>query len=386
MDQDEPKPSRSNKPAGKKAWWNSLLHNLMVQRGMVLLALCFAVGLQYYLVNMPVANLSQSSKFTAAKVRMGEQSVEFSNPQTDKDEFSFGYDQPSASENQRMLVDAYFDKASLSEETVQKFASLGIQAPTSTANISYVTHSTEKGTCDTGFHVQTNNGSGDRSVRFMPEQHTVSDWIRQLGVQFLGTTADVSLASSGSFGPNHVSDCSVLLSVGSWQQSTGGFIPIKINVGAGSEFRFQWQALGRRPPGWSALLAFGHLQGQSFKASRIRIAPLENSAEKAGLVARSDSKSSFIIGSFTVGTDQLQFDASGNGRVWQDGSIVSTANLLNSIGKYPLISAMFGAANLGLLNWSKRKFFPAKKSVVVRFPRRRPPDSGDRVRSRAAGR
>ena len=386
MNQDEPKSSQNNQPSSKRTNWTSLLQQLAVQRGLVLLALGAAVALQYYLVNMPVASLSQTSKFTAAKVRMAEQSVQFTDPETEKDQFSFSYDQPSASENQRMLVDAHFDKASLSPETLQKLAALGIQAPPGPANISYVTRTTDKGICDTSFQVRTDTSSGQRSVRFLQEQHTVSDWIRQLGVEFSGTAAEVSLTSSGSFGANHVSDCTVLLSVGSWQQSTGGFLPIKLNVPAESEFRFQWQALGRHAPSWSTLLAFGHLQGQSFKARTIRLASIENSAENAGLLARADSKSSFTVSSFTVGPDQLQFDASGNGRVWQDGSVVSTANLLTSIGKYPLLSAMFGAANLGLLNWSKRKFFPTKKSAVVRFPRRRPPDSGDRVRSRAVGR
>jgi len=375
----------------KTSAWGLLDRKLLLQRALVVLALAGAAGLQYYLVNMPVAELSQTSKFAPATARVAEDVLEFTNPDTGKGHFAFAYDQPAQSDNQRMLVDGYFAKASLSEETLQRFAALGVPAPPGPVEISYLAKAVGNGTCSTNIHVQTTGTAGERSVQFSQIQRASSDRHRLLSMRFMGTDAEVSIASGGSFGADKKAACQPTLSVGTWQQAAA-FIPIKIKVPADSEFRIHWEAVGSQAPNWSTLLDFGDSQGQTFRATGIRIVPADaagKTSKNAGLVAKADSKNPFTVTAFAVGTNQLQFGASGTGHVWENGKVVSTANVIDAIGKYPLISALFGAANLGLLNWSKRKFFPPPRAVakaVVRFPRRRPPDSGDQARTRAAGR
>src|SRR4030081_2897456 len=73
------------------------------------------------------------------------------------------------------------------------------------------------------------------------------------------------------------------------------------------------------------------------------------------MVARCEHKDvPLTVDSLLVGTDHLQFRASGKGRVRENGSPIVTVNFLETINKYPLIAALFGAVNLGLLNWTKR--------------------------------
>jgi len=92
-------------------------HRLKVQRSIVVMVLAVAAYLQYYLVNVPIADLSQTTKFSPATVKAAEQVVSFKNPETDAGSFELGFDQPAESQKQRMVVDAYFDQASLSDET-----------------------------------------------------------------------------------------------------------------------------------------------------------------------------------------------------------------------------------------------------------------------------
>jgi hypothetical protein len=135
------------------------------------------------------------------------------------------------------------------------------------------------------------------------------------------------------------------------------------------------------------LIQFGRGLHQSFLAREVRILPAQLAAgaapSKVGLIAQSERKDApLTVGSFLIGTDQIQFGASGKGRVRENGSAVTTVNVMDAINKYPLIAALFGAANLGLLNWAKRKFFPPVRNVteVVPFPS----EPEDKAESKAA--
>jgi hypothetical protein len=91
------------------------------------------------------------------------------------------------------------------------------------------------------------------------------------------------------------------------------------------------------------------------------------------MVARCKHKDvPLTVDSLLIGTDHLQFRASGKGRVRENGSPIVTVNFLETINKYPLIAALFGAVNLGLLNWSKRRFFQPLRTMpakIVSFPK-----------------
>jgi hypothetical protein len=167
------------------------------------------------------------------------------------------------------------------------------------------------------------------------------------------------------------SPCQVDLSIGGWQQRTAGFLPIKIKVPAGSNFRFAWEAQDAKHSAWRPLIAFGTAGRQSFTASEIRITSADNSKQSvnSGLMARSESAQAPIkIEAFQIGTDLLQFQASGRARVWEDGRVITTANLIDTLNRYPLIAALFAAANLGLLNWAKKELASRKLSSGIPFP------------------
>src|SRR5215831_5530630 len=93
------------------------------QRVFVLVVLGTAFAVQYRLVNMTVADVKDTQKLAPASINAIESSVGFLDPETEPGEFSFGYQQVS---DQHMIVDAYFDKAALSEETLQNLAALGV--------------------------------------------------------------------------------------------------------------------------------------------------------------------------------------------------------------------------------------------------------------------
>ena len=351
-------------------------HRLPVQRAMAVMVLAAAAFLQYYLVNVPIADLSQTTLFSPATAKATEQVVSFKNPETDAGSFQFGFDQPAESQKQRMVVDAYFDQASLADETLHKLASVNIQAPTAAAAISYLTSAAPHGSCNTAVQVQTTGIPGQvRAAEFFQSEMAPSDRHRLLEMNMKGLNSTVTLSSQGTFGEAIVSNssCRVTLRVGNWQQITGGFVPIVVKVPAGSGYRLRWEEDDLQPSGWNTggpalpLLAFGHAHRQSFRAEEIGVFAAqmaEHDRVHNSLVARSERKdAALIVNSLLIGTDHLQFGASGKGRVWENGRPVVTVNFLDTINKYPLIAALFGAANLGLLNWAKRKIFPPTRAL-----------------------
>jgi hypothetical protein len=360
-------------------------HRLRVQRAIAVTVLAAAVFLQYYLVNVPIADLSQTTKFSPTTVKAADQVVSFKNPETDAGSFDFGFDQPAESQKQRMVVDAYFDRASLTDETLHKLASLGVHAPPEAAAISYLTSSATKGSCNTAVQVQTSGIPGQaRAAEFSQSELASSDRHRLLEMKMNGMDSTVTLSSQGTFGEAilSASSCQVTLRVGNWQQGMGGFVPVVVKVPGGTGYRLRWEAADVQPSGWNTggpalpLLGFGHAHRQSFRAEEIGVfttQTVEQERTHSGLVAQCEHKDvPLTVDSLLVGTDHLQFRASGKGRVRENGSPIVTVNFLETINKYPLIAALFGAANLGLLNWTKRRFFQSLRTVpaeIVPFPK-----------------
>lgn len=353
---------------------------LPVQRGIVILALAGAVALQYWLVNVPIADLSQTTKFSPATVKAADQIVSFRNPETDPGNFAFAYEQAADSQKQRMVVDAYFDNAVLTDQSIQRLAALNVHAPSQAGTISYLTSVGRNGTCDTAVHVDTARASSqDSLVQFAQSELAQSNRHRLLEVKTSGLDSTITLSSQGTFGANALSTCQVTLRVGEWQQVMGGFVPVVVRVPAGSSYRLRWEAADIQPVGWDTggpalpLLAFGHARRQSFHADQVAVVPASAASvasAREGIVAQSERHDSpFTVDSFQIGTDHMQFNAAGKGRVRENGSLITTTNVLETINKYPLIAALFGAANLGLLNWAKRRFFPPPTPApVVAFP------------------
>jgi hypothetical protein len=382
--------------AGLWARMQGICANGTMRRGIVVLVLAAAAGLQYYLVNVPVADLSRTTKFSPAKVMAADQVVSFVNPETDPGHFAFSYDQPAESQGQRMLLSAYFDHGSLSDETVLQLAAIGVHAPAQADSISYLTHAERNGSCATSAHADAStNGGVTRSTEFTQKEVVSSDRYRLLELKTTGADTVVTLLSKGAFAANNLSACQVMLQVGNWQQGTGGFLPIKVRVPSGSSFRFRWEASEVQATGWPgsgpprSLIEFGTSGRQSFSAAEARVISTQDAnhaSPNSGLFARSESAQAPLkIDAFRIGTDQLQFAASGRARVWEDGHVITTANLIDAINKYPLIAALFGGANLGLLNWAKKQLASRQRESAIPFPKEeeQPPPAAEE--HRAAG-
>jgi hypothetical protein len=396
MPEKEPisRPAAQQNPAPPAtSFWarqSEFYHRLLVQRAIVVIVLAAAAYVQFYLVNLPSAELSQTAKFSPATVKATEQLVSFENPETDPGQFEFGFEQAAESQNQRMVVDAYFDQATLSDTTMHKLAALGVQPPPGAAPISYLTSDDQNVRCNTAVQIQTKDAQTDavpkpaRAVEFRQSELAPSDRHRLLEVKMQGSDSTVTLSSQGTFGDALMSpsSCKLTLHVAGWQQVMPGFIPVVVDVPAGSSYRLRWEAADVKTKGWNTvgpalpLLSFGHARRQSFHTEKIGVFA-EQTPEQArahdGLVALCERKDApLTVDSLLIGTDHLQFAASGKGRAWENGSPIGTVNLLDTINKYPLIAAVFGAANLALLNWAKRRFFPSpnsKPAEVVPFPR-----------------
>lgn len=348
----------------------SVLRKPIAQRAIVLLVLGAVAVVEYYLVNVPVADVERTGRISPAQVKAADQAVSFLNPETEADRFSFTYVQAAESTKQRMLVDAYFDKASLSEDTLQRMSALGIHAPSGPAAISYLTTNVHNSSCSTMIQVDTLAASGGtRVVQFSQGEFLLSDRHRMIEVKMAGLDSTIVLSSRGSFTADTSSPCRIKLAVGGWEQLTQGFLDIKLRVPAGSSYRFRWEASEIQPSGWSvsgtpvSLLLFGSQPKQSFKATEVRIVPaqaLPGRSGSSGLIAISEQKGNpLTVDSLLVGTDRLEVTASGRGRVFENGKVISKTNILEAIKQYPLISALLGMVDFALLDWARRKFFPA---------------------------
>ncbi|HUJ93464.1 MAG TPA: hypothetical protein VLW46_00715 [Candidatus Bathyarchaeia archaeon] len=345
------------------------LHRQSSQRVLVTLALTAAIGIQYRLVNMPVADLKETKKFPA-HLQSGRDAVSFVDPQTTDGNFAFEFDQPGESRDANMIVDAYFDRAALSSQTLQSLAAIGLQAPSDFAASTYVNESPRHSDCRTKFTVATTkSGVADSAVQFFQSERAQSERSRLVEVMITGYDATVNLVSSGAFVPSGAAQCRINLSVGDWTQRTQGFLTIQFLVRAGSSFRFRWEAPDLIVKGWGVgrggdplkLLFFGSHHLDNFSAREIKILPLASRAELSanqGLVARSSrADDPFTISSLKIGKDELVVSADGTGRATENGQVISRTDVLAAITQNPLLALLLTAVNAALIGWARRSFF-----------------------------
>lgn len=325
-------------------------------------ALLLAVVVEWMLVNVPVSEVS--GQFPAT-VRARDELVTFVNPvAATGDSFLFEYAQPTESE--KVLLDAFFDNAQLSEATVAALKSLQVLVPTTSGEIAHLTSNVGSGSCATKLRVEPVSGQF-ASVEFSQSGDDISSDYRALGVRFTGTDGLVTLTPQGAF-ENGMSPCKVGLSVGEWKQSTQGFLPIKIRVPAGESFRFHWRNLSEHTTAWKtkssaiALLSFGASTNDQFLSDGIAIRSVDPKTGKAdeppNLETRGEKHAPLTVSFFGINQNQLQISASGKGRALRHGSVVRQ-NVLDTVNKYPIPSTLLGAGNLALIAWVKRAFFPS---------------------------
>ncbi len=330
-------------------------------RAASLACLIVAAVAQYFLVNIPIGEVG--GQFPAT-VRARTEAVVFSSPSvTDGGVFSLQYAPPS--EAQPILLDAYFDNAQLSPETLQSFHTLQVGAPSSAAPISYLTSNVKKGSCSTKFTVTP--VSAPTSVQFSQTDDDSLAAFRSLAVSFAGTDVDITLTSQGPMN-SLLSPCKVNLSVGNWNQVTGGFFPIRIRVPAGASFRFRWQDLNDKSDAWQnqsaalELLRYGASASEDFTADAIKIVNARNAAtDPPQLEARGTRKTALDVESLAIDKSDLQIKASGKGEVLKDGKVQTKTDVLEAFNQNPVLSGLITAGNVALLGWAGRMWFPPKK-------------------------
>ncbi|HEY5174758.1 MAG TPA: hypothetical protein VII95_04240 [Terriglobales bacterium] len=280
----------------------------IAQKVAALTCLIAAAALVSYLVNIPVGEVG--GQFPAT-VRARAEIVSFDNPGlVDGGIFSFGYTAPTEAE--KVLLDAYFDNAHLSPQTLQALHALRVDAPSSSASITYLTSTVSHGACSTQLEAQP-TGPHLSSIQFSQTSSDSLEGYRSLGASFDGTDTEVVLTSQGAL-QDILSPCRVELSVGDWKQVTAGFVPIKILVPAGAHFRFRWQNLNEKSSTWEnkgaalPLVQFGSLATDEFTASAIKISTvnLKNGATNAPrLEALGEKQSPLTVESFAINKNQL---------------------------------------------------------------------------------
>jgi hypothetical protein len=328
-----------------------------------LVCLIVAVAVEWKLVNLPAGEVSGQFPTT---VRARNEIVTFTEPgSVTGGPFSFMYAPPT--EVEKVLLDAYFDNAQLSSQTLQALKSFQISAPASPGVITYLTSGAGKAACATKLQVEP-SGINLKSVEFSQGGSDITSGYRTLGASFSGTGAVVTLISQGVF-QNGLSPCRIELSVGDWKQSTQGFLPIRIQVPPGVPFRFHWQNLDERSSTWRTkssalpLLAFGSTASDEFSTRTIAISslnPKTGAPDPPHFEARGEKQFPLTVLFFGVNQNQLEINASGKGRVLKAGRVVSTVNVLETLNKNPILSALFAAGNLALIGWVGRMFFPPR--------------------------
>lgn len=341
----------------------AFLHTGLASKILSVGALLSAVAVEWMLVNVPVSEIS--GQFPPATVRARDEIVTFASPAAvTGDSFLFEYAQ--GTESEKVLLDAFFDRAQLSDTTVAALKSLQVPAPITPGVIAHLTSNVGSGSCATKLRVESAGGQFS-GMELSQSGDDISSDYRALGVRLFGADALVTLTPQGAF-QHGLSPCKVGLSVGDWKQSTEGFLPIQIHVPAGESFRFHWRNLTERTTTWKthssaiALLSFGAAANDQFLAEDIAIRTVNPKTGKpedpASLEARGQRSAPLTVSFFGINQNGLEISASGAGRALRHGSVIRQ-NVLEAVNKYPIPSALLGAGNLALIAWVKRAFFPA---------------------------
>jgi hypothetical protein len=345
-------PGKQRQPFWRTRW---------AKRILALVCLVAAAAIEWKLVNLPSGDVSGQFPTT---VKARDEVVTFSAPgSVTGGPFSFAYSPPTEAE--KVLVDAYFDNAQLSDETLKAFKLFQISAPSSAGIITYLTSGEGSAACSTKIQVEPADANL-KSVEFSQSGSDITSGYRSLGASFAGAPALVTLSSQGVL-QNGLSPCRIELSVGDWTQATQGFMPIKMEVPPDAHFRFHWQNLDERSSTWKTrssalpLLSFGSSASDEFTTQTIAIStvnPKTGALNPPAFEARGAKQSPLTVLSFGINQKQLEIKASGNGRVLKDGKVVNTTNVLETLNKNPILSALFAAGNLALIGWAGRMFFP----------------------------
>jgi hypothetical protein len=356
--------------------------------GLGLLVLIVAAGGQYYLANvrLPV-NVAATNKFAPATVKLGEEELIIDQPVVSLSDGLLLAHNGNANE----AVDINFDNAWLAEETVELLQSIGVDPPQTAGEVSYTTQNPAGApasgeACRTFFKLELRDASKslDR-IHFYQLEASGLDRYRQIEIRPIGQDLVLSIATElPPGGTNGSPGCRKLLKVNEWSQYLNGSLGIEVFVRSGSSLRLRFQpVMGDRslwggPVGFFEALTLGSPKLKPsdttpLQTHGIRIRRQDDNSATSPDVLSAKSVAGgelLIVNGLKIGSDQLQINASGKGKVVINGDEV-TVDLLERAKRYPLPAGLLATANAALLAWFIRLLRPPSTKEAVDKPRAR---------------
>ena len=373
-----------------KSYWQGNALRL----GLGLLVLIVAAIGHYYLANvrLPV-NVAATNKFSPATVKIGEEELIIDHPVVSlADGLLLAHNG-----NPNEAVDVNLENAWLAKETVDLLQSIGVEPPQAAGEVSFTTQN-PSGTpasgeaCRTFLRLELIDAtkSLDR-IHFYQLETPGLDRYRQIEIRPIGQDLVLRIATElPPGGTNESLGCRKLLKVDEWSQYVNGSLGIEIIARAGSSLRMRFQPVKVGGSLWGGPAGFFEaftLGSPKLKPSdmtplqthgiRIRRQNDDSPTSPDVLSAKKvDGGDLLIVNGLKIGSDQLQINASGKGRVVINGDEV-TVDLLERAKRYPIPAGLLATANAALLGW-----------FVTLLTRLRQPASGeaaDRLPATAAG-
>ena len=347
-----------------ETYWHR--RSVRVLAGVLVFAL--ALGVQYYLTDIPVpADLAGTERFTPATVRLGQEELIIEEPEVNSSE-GIVFSHAGATNE---IVDIRFERARLDTDTVDMLTALGDSPPTGPTQVDYVPQEAAQAAagrepCRTFVTVAwARTDEPPAALRFFQLEAPGLDNYRYVEMQATGSELAVRLLSKSASDDNvpGAPGCRSRLRAGELEELLGGSVGLNIVAAPDAKFRWHFRRRAQGQPPWGSAdglfepFTLGAPQTDPnekppLRARAIRIRALHADASAPDILsARSTDKGPPLsISGLKIGSDQLQLNVTGNGWVKINGAD-RTVNVFERVEKYPLTSALLGALNSALLAW-----------------------------------
>ena len=346
----------------------ALRRQRIARAGVGLLVLAGAAFAQYKLANVPVpVNLETTGRFSPATIKLGQEELIIEEPVVNSAEgMLFSHDgRPNE------IVDVSFEYARLDEQTVGKFASIGLSPPSTPSNIDYRAQDSKSPLisgepCRTRVELRATSRMPDEIHLFQLGDPGLNH-DRHLEMKTRGAELVSHLLIESPSGSYLESGCQKVLKVGDWNQPSS--IDVTTIAAEDSDLRLSFKPLTASSNLWEDTEGFfapfelGEPQLKPtdpppFQARAVSIRSLSRGDSPSAVLtlvsARCTSGGPLLtIHGLRVGSDQLQLSITGKGLVKIDGEDV-TVNLSNRLRENPVFSGLLAAANTALLAWVAR--------------------------------
>ncbi len=367
--------------------------------GLGLLVLIVAAIGQYYLANvrLPV-NVAGTNKFSPATVKLGEEELIIDQPVVSLADGLLLAHNGNANET----VDVNLDNAWLAKATVDLLQSIGVDPPQTAGKVSFTTQNpagrpANGEACRTFFRLELIDATKplDR-IHFYQLEAPGLDRYRQIEIRPIGQDLVLRIATElPPGGTNGSPGCRKLLKVDEWSQYLNGSLGIDVVVKAGSSLRLRFQSvtgnrsLWRGPGGLFEAFTLGSPKLKPSDATPLQTHGMrirrqnDNSPTSPDVLSAKnvDGGDLLIVNGLKIGSDQLQINASGKGKVVVNGDEV-TVDLLERAKRFPLPAGLLATANAALLAWFTRLLTGLRLPFSTGEAAEKPPARATEARSK----